>query len=360
LNIDEKLALRVGSAVLVLVLVGVVGVMNLDRFALARTAKFQVHISHMAGLSESADVQVAGRVIGRVASVRLVPEHTVADDHPLADIGGVTLDIEIDTSHSSWAPINGEFFVSSKGLFGEKYLEVGPPAGGEMPLRGVQDGDQIRGIDPPQMDRTLARTLENLTISRVFLETVGPEARAAANAFEALEVTLAEVEPRPHAYDELFASIGKATAEGGSFADKISNIDVDRARRSIRRIRRNQALLSEGIATVTATVSPLPPEVERAQTLLLTTQVVARLEQAAKELENNLKRAQSIGKATAELAASVRRGEGTVGALINDPEFSDDAKKLGKILKRKPWELFDHPGTKARKYRRVPNPDRRR
>ena len=28
---------------------------------------------------------------------------------------------------------------------------------------------------------------------------------------------------------------------------------------------------------------------------------------------------------------------------MHDPEFPEDAKELGKILKRQPWKLIDHP-----------------
>ena len=34
---------------------------------------------------------------------------------------------------------------------------------------------------------------------------------------------------------------------------------------------------------------------------------------------------------------------GTVGALMNDKEFADDAKKLGRYIKRHPWEFLTRP-----------------
>ena len=37
------------------------------------------------------------------------------------------------------------------------------------------------------------------------------------------------------------------------------------------------------------------------------------------------------------------RGEGTLGRLSRDPEFPEDAKELGKILKRQPWRIFGRP-----------------
>jgi hypothetical protein len=55
------------------------------------------------------------------------------------------------------------------------------------------------------------------------------------------------------------------------------------------------------------------------------------------------------------VAASVRvvaerwqRREGTLGRLLTDPEFPEDAKELGKILKRQPWRIFGHPDDSRR------------
>ena len=39
----------------------------------------------------------------------------------------------------------------------------------------------------------------------------------------------------------------------------------------------------------------------------------------------------------------IARGEGSLLKLMNDPEFPEDAKELGKILKRQPWKIVNHP-----------------
>ena len=39
----------------------------------------------------------------------------------------------------------------------------------------------------------------------------------------------------------------------------------------------------------------------------------------------------------------IARGEGTIGRIQHDPEFPEDAKELGKILKRTPWRVIGHP-----------------
>ncbi|HUS69040.1 MAG TPA: hypothetical protein VMZ28_31100, partial [Kofleriaceae bacterium] len=71
--------------------------------------------------------------------------------------------------------------------------------------------------------------------------------------------------------------------------------------------------------------------------------LVARLERSLDGARAAVARLEAIAATGQELAARVRRGQGTIGALMNDPEFSDDAKQLGRILKREPWRVIGHP-----------------
>ena len=43
------------------------------------------------------------------------------------------------------------------------------------------------------------------------------------------------------------------------------------------------------------------------------------------------------------LLAMIDRGEGTIGKIANDPEFPEDAKDLGKLMKRAPWKIIGRP-----------------
>ena len=44
-----------------------------------------------------------------------------------------------------------------------------------------------------------------------------------------------------------------------------------------------------------------------------------------------------------ELRGRIARGEGSLGRLSTDPEFPEDAKDLGKIMKRQPWKIMERP-----------------
>ena len=44
-----------------------------------------------------------------------------------------------------------------------------------------------------------------------------------------------------------------------------------------------------------------------------------------------------------DISGRLARGEGSLGLLMKDPEFPEDAKELGKILKRQPWKVIAKP-----------------
>ena len=72
-----------------------------------------------------------------------------------------------------------------------------------------------------------------------------------------------------------------------------------------------------------------------------------RLSVAVAHARAAVTRLQHITRMAKELAQRVADGRGTVGALLHDPEFIDDAKKLGKIIKRQPWKVLGHPTHEA-------------
>jgi hypothetical protein len=47
-----------------------------------------------------------------------------------------------------------------------------------------------------------------------------------------------------------------------------------------------------------------------------------------------------------EIIGRLERGEGSLGRLSRDPEFPEDTKELGKILKRQPWKILGKPEDK--------------
>ena len=70
---------------------------------------------------------------------------------------------------------------------------------------------------------------------------------------------------------------------------------------------------------------------------------MARAEQAIDAMRGALAQVEPLLARLDELGARIASGEGSLGRLMADPEFADDAKDLGKIMKRHPWRILERP-----------------
>src|SRR5262249_37613994 len=89
--------------------------------------------------------------------------------------------------------------------------------------------------------------------------------------------------------------------------------------------------LSAALATARARVGAKGPELVAKVDL-----VIDRVRAASTKVDALLAPLDELGEAIA-------RGEGSALKLMHDPEFPEDAKELGKIMKRQPWRVMAHP-----------------
>jgi hypothetical protein len=346
---DPRLSVRVGAGMLVVLALAFVWLLFLrDRLFLAPSVKVHVYFRHAGALKEGSAVIVAGREVGRIDAIRLVTKHeSRREGHPLAGDEGIVAIARITKKYRARVPENGDFFVASKGLLSERYLEVGPPLDGSEPGKAAWTGMEVLGSDPPTMDRVWTNTWENIQIARAFMADVEPEARRFMATLRELSATLDLVEPAPGAYAELADRIDRATTEARTTwlameAGRITPGEIDalitRARRTgaqiaiaTRLFRMRLAALSKDLGRVQAQIDVAAPDLSR------------KLRAAIAAADGALAKIEQVQVKVDDLLAMIDRGEGTIGRLANDPEFPEDAKALGKILKRQPWRIFDHP-----------------
>ena len=72
-------------------------------------------------------------------------------------------------------------------------------------------------------------------------------------------------------------------------------------------------------------------------------QLVAAVELAIDRVRADIARVDPLLAEIDALNTRIARGEGSMLKLMHDPEFPEDAKELGKILKRQPWKIISHP-----------------
>jgi hypothetical protein len=167
-------------------------------------------------------------------------------------------------------------------------------------------------------------------------------------ALAQLSDTLAEIEPAPGTYAELGAAVRRLDdaferMKAGWSAEDLSPADLlavaERAGAFLDRARAE-------LGQTGAALDRLAVDVRRLRDRMppgLSDRLARTLDQARAAIA----KVERVVASATELATRVRQGHGTVGALMNDPEFSDDAKQLGRLLKRNPWRILGHPTREA-------------
>lgn len=339
---SDKTATRVGAALSVLLLAAIVIVLRIDFRDLGPSIRVRVYLKHPGPLRAAADVQLAGRKIGRVNAVRLVTAHHArSSEHPLHPRGGVELSVQLKKKYLPWVRKNSEIFVNSRGIIGESYLEVAPPPADEAMDEPLRDGDSVRGIDPARMEEIIVTSFMNARRFGALLDELEPSRSQLRADLEALSNTIDELVP-----DGAEPTIGESFAVARAELEELrETIDLEalpspgslqgQSKKLAARARSDFADLSFALDTLTGNLQTVkdrvPPDLWN------------RIDEATSDAKRTMARFESTVARVESLAEQVALGMGTVGALMNDKEFSDDAKKLGRYIKRHPWEFLTRP-----------------
>jgi ABC-type transporter Mla subunit MlaD len=347
---DPRLARRVGALTLLAMAAVSAGlVFLLDRGGLGPTIRFRVMFRDITGLHDRAPLVVAGTPVGRIAAITSVPHGAPG---PLAGEVGVAVTVELARDERWKVPAAATVFVASRGPLSDRYLEVAPPAGDPGPP--VEDGAELRGVDPPTLDNVLQHTWTNLTTFQQFIDTVRPELTALRDQLGVLRDRVdaiagdARAAAGPGAPDPLAALAGATrslyaaatrtydTALGGAPGVAHLIATAGAARQTLAEIRAAIDLLDPRLAQATA-------QLARIRGHLVAGDPVARAEQILATLRRALDQIDPLLATAGELGERIANGEGSLGRLLRDPEFPEDTKELGKIMKRHPWRILDKP-----------------
>jgi len=341
---DPKLATRVGAVVLVL-LAGAIAffVFVAGRLELGERTRLHVFFQHTGELREGAPVIVGGRAVGHIEAIALAPR---GRGTPLGDAEGVDVTLVFHAADARRIPAGGDVFVAGRGPLSARHLEIGPSPEPDGPT--LADVTRpLRGIDPPTLDRVLQRTWDNLLIAKRFADEVAPELQRFRERARELVATLDSAVPSGLLgsislrveVDALVAEVGRLRgALGGDRGlDRLAALVVH-ARATIAQARRVLDALDAKAGALAASVDALRARLgERGPA------AVQAVDDAIAKLRAAIDKVDPLLAKVEELSQRIARGEGTLGKIARDPEFPEDAKELGKILKRQPWRIFMRP-----------------
>jgi phospholipid/cholesterol/gamma-HCH transport system substrate-binding protein len=120
----------------------------LSPFSNART--LNVVYNYAGGIDEGSPVRVMGISVGKVRKIVFDPAFKTVKGEE------VKLRLVISVDKKVWPSIrkDSRFYINMAGVIGEKFLEISPGSTSEAEF---QDGDVIRGEDPPRIDQLISQ-----------------------------------------------------------------------------------------------------------------------------------------------------------------------------------------------------------
>lgn len=340
---DERLTRRVGAITLFVLAAGIAfAVFVAHRIEWGDRVRIKVYFHQTTALREGASFVVAGRTIGQIESIALSPRGAPG---PLGGAEGVVVTVALVADEAARVMRGGDVFISSRGALSERYLEIGPSP---EPTPMLTDGLELIGRDPPSLDRVLQRTWDNLTTTRQFAAEVRPELDLLRAQLRELGDTLDGLVPEVAGAAGFGLEVRALLAEARTLRDlglggepglaRLEDV-VTRARATLAQARTvldslggKAGALGTQLDAVRARVGARGPAALRTLEL-----AIARMRSAIDKVDPLLAQLE-------DLQRRIARGEGSIGKLMRDPEFPEDAKELGKIMKRQPWKILGRPG----------------
>lgn len=289
------------------------------------------------GLQNGAPVKIAGVKVGKINGIEFRGGKINAQGKREAL---VRLKVDIERRYQQSIHENSVFYVTTQGVLGEQFLAI-EPGSSEQPV--LAEGKVVRALDPPRLDMLLAESYELLHSTVASLR----ENRAQiGEAFDGLHKTLRGTgqffDKNGARLDRIAENTEKATASADDLlraakGKYVENPQIDR--------------IMANVDKVTGDVArDAPPMMADARETLANTRRLsgtlggareqAKIKQTIDDVAEVTGRARAMSVDAEAILKQVKRGKGTVGAVVMDEQLYDDLQEMVRDLKHNPWKFF--------------------
>jgi phospholipid/cholesterol/gamma-HCH transport system substrate-binding protein len=301
------------------------------------TYSIYVDFDNPGGLQSGAPVKIAGVKVGKIADIRF---RGGTDARTGKREALVRLKVLIEKRYKESVHQNSLFYVTNQSVLGEQFLAI-EPGSSDRPVLG--EDAEVRGLDPPRLDMLIAEMYELLhgTVS-----SLRDNKAEIGEAFDGLRKTLKGtgdfMEKNKGHLDKIAENAEKITVDAddlvkGAKGKFVENPQIDRILASAEKVSGDAArdlppLLADGKAAIA--------NARKVSDIVGDPREQAKLRQTLDDVSVVASRAKGMTGDAAEILAHVKRGKGTVGAVVMDEQLYDDLQELVRDLKHNPWKFF--------------------
>lgn len=292
-----------------------------------------VDFNNPGGIKPGAAVRIAGVRVGSVESStylggKLDP---VTGRRPL-----VRVELEIDDDVRETIHEDALFYVTSQGVLGEPFLAIDP---GTQTKPVLAEKSVHKGVDPPRLDLALAMGFELLETMvgavRENREELAGLLHDTSGLLKGLNNVIGKNEDK---LNNIVANLETATVEGNKLLTGVRESYVEGPQ--IKRIMNN---VDKALGAAGSQTGPLMSDLRGALADardVLGPEQREKLKSTISDVAVLADKGKTTLADTQQIVTHMKRGEGTVGALLMDEEIYDDVQEMLRDLKHNPWKLF--------------------
>ncbi len=333
---ERSIEVKVGLLILVsMTLLGVL-VLVMSGVSLERSYSLFVDFDNPGGLQSGAPVRMAGVRVGSVKELRFMGGIV---DPQTKRRTLVRAEVSIHQRVKDAIREDATFYVTTQGVLGEQFMAIDP---GSPERPALPEGAIVKGVDPPRLDLFLAKAYELLDTTvngiRNNRELIADIAQSTANLLKGLSGVVTDHRER---IDRIVINLEALSAESsGLVRDARARVNDPRVTRTLDNVDRIAAEVQRDSGPLIKDARETLANVNRASALLGDPKEQERYKKALHDLAELLGRANATAADAQAVVAKIKKGEGTIGALVMDEEIYDDVQEMVRDLKHNPWKFL--------------------
>jgi len=338
--VAQERSIEVKVGILILVALGILGgfVLVMGGLSFEKTYPIYVDFDNPGGLQTGAPVKIAGIDVGKVDEMQfrggeLDPK---TGRHPMVRVKLLVKQKVRKTIHD-----DAEFYVTTQGVLGEQFLAIEPGS----PTHPELDPESTipKGVGPPRLDLFFAKAYELLDMTVTGLNNNKDLVKdIAVNTRDLLGGLNGAVTGNRARIDRIMANLDDLTAEAKVLTHdaRTNYIDNPKLVTTVDNIEKITTDLKNDSGPLLSDAKEAIANLNRASRVIGDPAGEAKLRKTLDDVAALASRANAIASDAQTIVTHIKRGEGTVGALVMDEELYDNLQEMTRDLKHNPWKFF--------------------
>jgi phospholipid/cholesterol/gamma-HCH transport system substrate-binding protein len=334
---EKSIEVKVG--VLILVSLGILAafVLIMGGLSFEKTYTLYVDFDNPGGMQSGAPVRIAGVKCGKVTELSFMGGKI---DPKTNRRTLVRAKLAVEQRVKDSIHDDADFYVTTQGVLGEQFLAI-DPGSPQKPV--LAENSIVKGIDPPRLDLFLAKAYELLDTTMTGIrnnrELISDIATNTAGLLKGLNVLLSENKDR---INRTVANLESLTAEANTLTShaRLQYVDNPKIQHTIDNVDKLSTDIRRDSEPMLKDAREALANLNRASKVVGGEEEQKQLKKTIEDVAALAARANATAADAQAIVQHIKKGNGTVGALVMDEAIYDDVQEMVRDLKHNPWKFL--------------------